>query len=269
MEIKAINREHFNMATRLRTGFSPRPRRAYYTRAATQNSLELQVDDNRLTAISTGTTSYLPLIGLPKKKVDFNPTQSIIQPLSTTHDELWLNLSAEITRRKSTSSDTVEEMIAQPSVPLEEPASSVERPGRMVRIQHHFKKALTRLRKVFQQPADVTANNDDNECPDPLRVGAPARQRSVVRRDSNVTNAKRLAAKRKRPGVMDESELADPDGLPIHQQFQSNKLSGECEADTSEITSELLEIFEHLTVSVSKRRRLDSTEPYVSQIRSC
>jgi hypothetical protein len=41
------------------------------------------------------------------------------------------------------------------------------------------------------------------------------------------------------------------------------------EADTSEITSELLEIFEHLTVSVSKRRRLDSIEPYVSQIRSC
>jgi hypothetical protein len=84
-----------------------------------------------------------------------------------------------------------------------------------------------------------------------------------------VTNAKRLAAKRKRPGVMDESELADPDGLLIHHQFQSNKLSGECEADTSEITSELLEIFEHLTVSVSKRRRLDSIEPYVSQIRSC
>lgn len=212
---------------------------------------------------------YLPLIGLPKKKVDFNPTQSIIQPLSTHHDELWLNLSAEITRRKSTSSDTVEEMIAQPSVPFEEPDSSPERPGRMVRIQRHFKKTLTRLRKVFQQPADVTANND-NECPDPLRVEAPVRQRSVVRRDSNVTNAKRLAAKRKRPGVMDESELADPDGLPIHQQFQSNKLSeGEGEADTSEITSELLEIFEHLTVSVSKRRRLDSIEPYVSQIRSC
>lgn len=204
---------------------------------------------------------YLPLIGLPKKKVDFNPTQSIIQPLST-QDELWLNLSAEITRRKSTSSDTVEEMIAQPTV--SEGASS-ERPGRMVRIQRHFKKALTRLRKVFQQPEpDVTTNND-NECPDPLRVAV--RQRSVVRRDSNVTNAKRLAAKRKRPGVMND-EVADPDGL-IHQ-FQSNELGAECERDTtSEITSELLEIFEHLTVSVSKRRRLDSMVPYVSQIRSC
>jgi hypothetical protein len=81
-----------------------------------------------------------------------------------------------------------------------------------------------------------------------------------------VTNAKRLAAKRKRPGVMDE-ELADSDGL-IHQ-FQLHNLSAECEPDNSEITSELQEIFEHLTVSVSKRPRLDSMEPYISRIRSC
>lgn len=203
----------------------------------------------------------MPLIGLPKKKVDFNPTQSVIQPLSI-HDELWLNLSAEITRRKSTSSDTVEEIIVQPTVSAEA-ATSSERPGRMVRIQRHFKKALTRLRKVFHQPSeDVTTNN--NECPNPLRVAV--RQRSVVRRDSNVTNAKRLAAKRKRPGVMDE-ELADSDGL--NHQFQLHNLSAECEPDNSEITSELQEIFEHLTVSVSKRPRLDSMEPYISRIRSC
>ena len=201
----------------------------------------------------------LPLIGLPKKKVDFNPTQSIIQPLSI-DDELWCNLTAEITRRKSTSSDTyVGEMIAPSLPPM---ATPERRPGRIIRLQRHFKKAMTRIRKVFHQspPSNPADSSKNVESPSPATV-----PKIVVRRDSNVSSAKRLAAKRKRTsGVsVTDNELSETDW--IHK-FQSRNLA---EPESNQITSELLEIFEHLTVSVSKRPRLDSIEPFSCRIRTC
>lgn len=200
---------------------------------------------------------YLPLVELPKKKVEFSSAEAVIRPLSI-HDEPWFNLSAEITRRQSTSSDII--VVKDVIVELPMPAPT-ERSGRMVRIQRHFKKALTRLRKVFVQSSDTTVDHYEEPAPVSLPVG----QRSLARRDSSVTHAKRLAAKRKRPSVMDTA-LADTEC--IHQ-FQLQKLGTEYEPESNEITSELQEIFDQLTVSANKRPRLDSVEPYVCRIRSC
>ncbi|XP_057371170.1 uncharacterized protein LOC130692112 [Daphnia carinata] len=217
--------------------------------------VKLGVSYNRLAAISSGTTSCLPLIELPKKKVDFSSAEAIIRPLSI-HGEPWSNLSAELSRRQSTPPDVtvVGDVIVEPPAP-------VERRGRIVQIQRHFKKAFTRLRKVFTQPSGTTINKSEASA----AVILPVRQRSLVRTDSSVTHAKRLAAKRKRPNVTN-TELADTEWI---RQFQLQKLSTECEPESNEITSELQEIFDQLTVSVNKRPRLDSTEPYVCRIRSC
>ncbi|KAI9563984.1 hypothetical protein GHT06_007723 [Daphnia sinensis] len=241
---------YYDIERELRPELSPRS--PGFGKCGTTECVKLGVSYNRLAAISSGTTSCLPLIELPKKKVDFSSAEAIIRPLSI-HDEPWSNLSAELSRRQSTSSDVidVQDVIVGPPAP-------VERRGRMVQIQRHFKKAFTRLRKVFTQPSEATINKCE-------AVIVPVRQRSLVRRDSSVTHAKRLAAKRKRPNVTD-TELADTQW--IHQ-FQLQKLSTECEPESNEITSELQEIFDQLTVSANKRPRLDSTEPYVCRIRSC
>lgn len=83
--------------------------------------------------------------------------------------------------------------------------------------------------------------------------------RLLVRRDSNATNARRLAAKRKRVSIVEYEPLDDINGWP--NRLQLYDLEGDCDVDgTSQITSELMEIFEHLTVSVSKRPRLDTSE---------
>ncbi len=149
-------------------------------------------------------------------------------------------------------------MIAPPSMP------APERAGRMVRLQRHFKKAMTRLRKVFHQSPDQIDSSNSVHSPSP--AGAPSVSRILVRRDSNVSSAKRLAAKRKRTSVTD-NELSETEWI---RQFQSPKFSADCdEPESSQITSELLEIFEHLTVSVRKRPRLDSIEPFSCRIRTC
>lgn len=190
----------------------------------------------------------MPLIGLPKKKVDFNPTQCIIQPIPI-ENETWRNLSAEIVRRKSTSSNgTVEDIVIPPPAPAD-----TEQPGRIVRLHRRFKKALTRLRKVFHHSPDVETSN--SECR-PSLVYLP---RTLVRRDSNVSSAKRLAAKRKRSSLTDHDFL---DREWLEQCRSENKPSIDLEEESSQITSELQEIFEHLTVSVSKRPRLDHAESY-------
>lgn len=247
-----------NIASESRPKLSPRSPK--FGECGTTECVKLGVSYNRLAAISSGTTSCLPLIELPKKKVDFSSAEAIIRPLSI-HDEPWSNLSAELTRRQSTSSDFIvvrQDVVMQPPMPV-----AVERRGRMVQIQRHFKKAFTRLRKVFTQPSDATTI-DKSEAP-AAAILPGVRQRSLVRRDSSVTHAKRLAAKRKRPNVT-QTELADTEWI---RQFQLQKLSAEGEPDSNEITSELQEIFDQLTVSANKKPRLDSTEPYVCRIRSC
>lgn len=200
--------------------------------------------------LCTMIAGYLPLIVLPKKRVDFNPKKSIIQPLPL-QDELWCNLNAEITRRKSTSSIGAADIVLDsPTMTTIAPSVVPEQSGRMIRLHRRFKKALTRLRKVFHHQSEVDKNKTECASPEPVR-------RTLVRRDSNVSNAKRLAAKRKRPSFP-TIESMETDGWM--RKFQSRNVSLTREPETSEITSELQEIFEHLTVSVSKRPRLDSND---------
>lgn len=178
----------------------------------------------------------------------------------STDEELWCNLTAEITRRKSTSSaeTVVDNIIVHPDPDPPAPAVTEQQPGRIVRLQRRFKKALTRLRRVFHHHPDVETN--EVECASPV----PVRQSLVARRDSNVSSAKRLAAKRKRPSVTANDFL---ERQWIRQFHSHNTNRPQCDPETSEITSELQEIFEHLTVSVSKRPRLDPEEACL--IRTC
>lgn len=195
---------------------------------------------------------YLPLIGLPKKRVDFDPRKSIIQPLAVHDvDASWRNLNAEITRRKSSSSCLREKV--NDDVRSNSPSNAAAtQPGTMARIQRRFKKALVRLRQVFM--SDAGGGGDEaNDHKDSTRRPS----RTLVRRDSNVNSAKRLAAKRRRMNLSELEALVEAECNNRLDEVNENG-----ERDAGQITSELVEIFEKLSVSVRKRPRLTTMKSF-------
>lgn len=188
---------------------------------------------------------YLPLIGLPKKRVDFNPRKSIIQPLAVHDiDDSWRNLEAEITRRKggSCTKERADDVRSN---------SPNTTSGTMARIQRRFKKALVRLRQVFMADAGgrteetkETKNEQDNTRP-------PSRM--LVRRDSNASSAKRLAAKRRRMNLNEMEALVEAECNKRPDRLDDDNAEN---PEAGQITNELAEIFEHLSITIRKRPRL-------------
>ena len=180
--------------------------------------------------------------------MEFNPTKSVIRPLSI-HEETWINLKREIVRRRSLSDCASTAVVIVPPPPkMIQASSNADIPNnRVARFKRRVKKILTRLRKVF-----VRRQRRDEEDV----VITPA---GSLRRDSRPNNLTRLAAKRKRLSLIDHEALETQytnNRLVVHQDDTVTLLEDQIH---QQITTELLEIFQTLTLNTNlntKRPRL-------------
>ena len=180
--------------------------------------------------------------------MEFNPTKSVIRPLSI-HVETWINLKREIVRRRSLSDCASTAVVIVPPPPqMIQASSNAERPNnRMARFKRRVKKILTRLRNVFARHHSHQPHREENVV-------------VALRRDSRPNNLSRLAAKRKRLSLIDHEALEEPyknDQLIVQPDDTVTLLEDQIH---QQITSELLDIFQTLTLNTNNmktHRQLD------------